>query len=125
MSVEPEITLEETRAGIVKACGELCALLLSKNESYGNSALDPVRIFSKADAEEQIKVRIDDKLSRVLRGSDYPGDDIIDDLAGYFTLLKVLRTIRAQQGFGGLHSTDERRVVARSSEEPPFNPDEG
>jgi len=40
-------------------------MLLSKNRKYGNAALEPVRIFSKADALEQLKVRIDDKLSRL------------------------------------------------------------
>lgn len=39
-------------------------MLLAKNAAYGNSALEPVRIFSKADPTEQIRVRIDDKLSR-------------------------------------------------------------
>jgi hypothetical protein len=38
---------------------------------------------------EQILVRIDDKLSRFARGSDYPGDNDIDDLIGYLVLLKV------------------------------------
>jgi hypothetical protein len=38
-------------------------MLLSKNASYGNSALEPVRIFSKADPVEQLKVRLDDKVA--------------------------------------------------------------
>ena len=33
------------------------------------SALDPLRIFSKADTTEQINVRIDDKLSQIARGT--------------------------------------------------------
>ena len=41
-------------------CDEIKNLLLEKNAKYGNSALDPVRIFSRASAEEQILVRIDD-----------------------------------------------------------------
>jgi len=49
-------------------CREVERLLLAKNAAYGNSALQPVRIFSKADAVEQLRVRIDDKLSRLARG---------------------------------------------------------
>lgn len=64
-------------------------LLIEKNKAYGNSALDPVRIFSKSDATEQLRVRIDDKLSRCARGSEYPGDDTVTDLLGYLVLLKI------------------------------------
>jgi hypothetical protein len=63
-------------------------MLLAKNEAYGNSALDPVRIFSSADTAEQIRVRIDDKLSRLKRGSD-AGEDVIADLLGYLVLLRI------------------------------------
>jgi hypothetical protein len=48
-----------------------------------------VRIFSKSDNVEQLKVRIDDKLSRFVRGHAYPGDNDIDDLMGYLVLLKI------------------------------------
>lgn len=63
-------------------------MLLEKNAAYGNSALDPVRIFSKADPVEQIKVRLDDKLSRLSRGAN-AGEDVIRDLIGYLILLRV------------------------------------
>lgn len=76
---------------IVAVCEALQTMLLEKNAAYGNSAADPVRIFSKADPEEQIMVRIDDKLSRVARGHEYPGDDTLKDLAGYLVLLLAMR----------------------------------
>jgi hypothetical protein len=69
----------------------LKATLLEKNKAYGNSALDPVRIFSKADAVEQIKVRIDDKLSRIKRGTELQGEDSLTDLRGYLVLLEVAK----------------------------------
>lgn len=72
-------------------CDSIRDMLLDKNESYGNSALDPVRIFSDADADEQLLVRIDDKLSRIMRGNEYVGDDDITDLIGYLILLKIAR----------------------------------
>lgn len=69
----------------------LGGMLINKNKAYGESALNPVRIFSKADPVEQIMVRIDDKLSRLSRGSEYAGDDTVTDLLGYLVLLKIAR----------------------------------
>ncbi len=69
-------------------CDALCELLLEKNRAYGDSALEPIRLFSKADATEQLRVRIDDKLSRVARGSA-AGEDVVMDLLGYFILLRI------------------------------------
>jgi len=66
-------------------------MLVKKNIAYGNSALDPVRIFSKAGPREQLHVRIDDKLNRLMKGTDYPGDNDIDDLIGYLVLLKIAK----------------------------------
>ena len=70
---------------------EVKKLLLAKNEQYGDSALSPNRIFSKASTDEQIKVRIDDKLNRLMLGNDSmeSDDDIIKDLIGYLVLLLV------------------------------------
>jgi hypothetical protein len=76
-------------AEILETCEEITELLLKKNIAYGNSALSPVRIFSKASTTEQLLVRIDDKLNRLKNGSEYPGEDTISDLIGYLILLKV------------------------------------
>lgn len=70
-------------------------LLLAKNAAYGDSALNPVRIFSRASAEEQLLVRIDDKLSRLARGSD-AGEDVRADLLGYLVLLEI-ETLRRRR----------------------------
>jgi hypothetical protein len=74
---------------IINACLETAEMLIKKNISYGNSALDPIRIFSKADSKEQIRVRIDDKLNRIQNDQAFPGDNDIDDLIGYLILLKI------------------------------------
>jgi hypothetical protein len=79
----------KTQQAISSVMKELEEMLLSKNRSYGDSALDPVRVFSQSDELEAIRVRIDDKLSRVARGRNYPGEDTIDDLIGYLVLLKI------------------------------------
>ena len=74
---------------ILNECLEVAEMLINKNISYGNSALNPIRTFSKADAQEQIRVRIDDKLNRIKNQQAFPGDNDIDDLIGYLILLKV------------------------------------
>lgn len=79
----------KTEKEIWSVCSDMGQFLINKNRAYGNSALDPVRVFSESDNIEQLKVRIDDKLSRFARGNNYPGDNDIDDLIGYLVLLKV------------------------------------
>ena len=82
---------KETEDQIDLVVGKIRDMLIAKNRAYGDSAIDPVRVFSKADAVEQIYVRIDDKLSRVKRGHEYPGDDTISDLIGYLVLLLIAK----------------------------------
>lgn len=79
-----------TRERIEQVCDEVKALLVAKNAAYGDSATNPVRIFSRSSAEEALLVRIDDKLSRIARGHE-AGDDTILDLIGYLVMLRVAR----------------------------------
>ena len=81
----------QTQKEIEKVTKQVSELLIAKNKSYGDSALNPTRVFSKADAVEQLLVRIDDKLSRIQNGHDWPGDNDIDDLIGYLILLKIAK----------------------------------
>jgi hypothetical protein len=76
---------------IWNTCHFIAQMLIDKNIAYGDSALDPVRIFSKSDPAEQLRVRIDDKLSRLMKGTEYVGDNDIDDLIGYLVLLKIAK----------------------------------
>jgi hypothetical protein len=69
---------------------EFGEMLKEKNKKYGNSALHPVRVFSKADAKEQIKVRLDDKISRLVRGTGEETEDVYKDLTGYLFLFMIL-----------------------------------
>lgn len=66
-------------------------VLMQKNASYGDSALNPLNLFFRGSAEEGISLYIDSKLSRIARGQEYPGDDTIMDLVGYMILLRVAR----------------------------------
>jgi hypothetical protein len=83
--------IEEAPSGkyINDTCDDLKHLLLVKNIAYGNSALNPIRVFAKSDTVEQLYVRIDDKLNRLKNGKEFIGDNDIDDLLGYLILLKI------------------------------------
>ena len=77
--------MTDTQKQIEDIFNEVKDLVLSKNAQYGDSVLNPVRIFSKAHISEQIRVRMDDKLSRLARGNDNieSDEDIYMDLMGY------------------------------------------
>lgn len=69
---------------------ELVELLDRKNKAYGNSATQPLAVFSKLPAIDRLAVRIDDKLSRIGRGSEdaksaVPEDTVLD-LIGYLVI---------------------------------------
>jgi len=90
--------MTDTQKLISKVCDDVKKLLLKKNKAYGNSALDPVRIFSRANTKEQIKVRLDDKLSRLKRGKDTDAvpEDINMDILGYLVLLRVAEILEKE-----------------------------
>ena len=80
----------ETRDLIVEVSTEVTNLLLEKNAAYGDSALNPVGIFSKGDAVESLCARIDDKLMRIKsKGITDATEDTVHDLIGYLILLKI------------------------------------
>ena len=83
---------ETVQENITKVCMGMARLLIGKNEHYGNSALEPIRVFSNVDADVGLLVRLDDKLSRIkyassnhkpLRRND------IADMTGYLVLYCV------------------------------------
>jgi hypothetical protein len=92
------MTEPKTQELIREVCDEIREFLLQKNRAYGNSALQPVRVFSRATTEEQILVRLDDKLSRLARGSGEIPEDTILDLIGYLILLRVHRRGATEEG---------------------------
>lgn len=68
--------------------------LLMKNIEYGNSALEPLRIFSNASPIEQINVRLDDKLSRMQNDCDkIIKEDTVFDFIGYLILKMIAEKI--------------------------------
>lgn len=108
---QPRNDMENTQLQIALMCDEVKELLLSKNAKYGDSALNPTRIFSKASAVEQILVRIDDKLSRIQSGAGLLAndEDVLNDLIGYLFLLKIALNRR--------ESLASPRVIASGSDD--------
>jgi len=77
---------------IKEITNHLTELLLAKNKAYGNTAQNPVNIFSKLGSEEAIKARIDDKLMRIKnKGINDKTEDSVYDLVGYLILLILVR----------------------------------
>ena len=100
----PKIVIEESTAPleteIRTLCAEMAEFLVEKNRAYGNSAAEPAGIFAKRlDPLAQIDVRIDDKINRLQKGSEYPGDDTVKDLAGYLLLRMVVSDLVHQKDY--------------------------
>lgn len=71
-------------------CDEVVSIVTSmlreKNAAYGDSARNPMRVYSTSSVQEQLLVRIDDKLSRIKRGKCVDEDPELD-LLGYLIIL--------------------------------------
>jgi hypothetical protein len=91
MNIQSNTVMTDTQIEIAAICEDVKELLLYKNKNYGNSALEPLRVFSKSSAVEQLLVRIDDKLNRIKKGAGLlnKDEDVIMDLIGYLILLKI------------------------------------
>ena len=85
------MTMSESETKISGVCDDIKQLLIHKNRKYGNSALKPCRVFSKSSPVEQLLVRIDDKLNRIMQGAGLlaEDEDVVNDLIGYLVLLKI------------------------------------
>ena len=85
------MAMSESETKISGVCDDIKELLIHKNRKYGNSALKPCRVFSKSSPVEQLLVRIDDKLNRIMQGAGLLADDedVVNDLIGYLVLLKI------------------------------------
>jgi len=86
LMVDNHLKFKANVDGVLSSIG---TMLIEKNIKYGNSALNPLRVFSKTDSVEQLKVRIDDKLSRVSNQNSDEDEDVVNDLIGYLVLLKI------------------------------------
>jgi hypothetical protein len=87
------ITTEDIQAEILNQVKSVGSLLIEKNRKYGNSALEPNRIFSRASTLEQLYVRCDDKINRIMNRQNDEDEDVIQDLIGYLILIQVYKKL--------------------------------
>lgn len=78
----------ETQVKISAVYDSLKSLVIYKNEKYGNSALEPLGIFSKNSSTNSILIRLDDKLQRIKNANELRKNDVCD-IMGYLCLLCV------------------------------------
>ena len=69
----------------MKIAKEIGGLLEYKNKQYGNSALNPLNVFS---GKSKVGQRADDKRSRIQNSESLRENDLVD-LAGYIILMLV------------------------------------
>lgn len=73
-----------------KTTDSVAKMLIEKNKVYGDAALSPISVFSKLSSDEAIRVRIDDKLSRIKnKGLNSDTEDTLMDIIGYLVLLRI------------------------------------
>jgi len=82
----------DTIGEVAVVLDSILKMLEKKNTAYGDSALNPIRLFSRVDAIESLCVRIDDKINRIKnRGITRDTEDSVQDLIGYLVLLQVAK----------------------------------
>lgn len=97
---------------VYKVLSEITEMLIAKNQKYGNSAIEPLGIFSDLSPEEGLKVRIDDKLKRIKNGSlDKDDEDVINDLIGYLVILKILQ--KEEKEKQSLKKANQKELIDR------------
>lgn len=80
----------ETQEKIIAITEAMRDLLLYKNQKYGDSALQPKRVFYKGDAVNSILIRLDDKIGRIMANTESaPRINDVADIIGYCTLLLI------------------------------------
>jgi hypothetical protein len=102
---------ESVKQEILNQVKQVANMLIEKNAKYGNSALRPKRIFSKADPIEQINVRMDDKLSRIGNQNTNDDEDAELDLIGYLILKRVCSTLMTQENKKNTTSETKSKTV--------------
>ena len=113
---------QEFKETMDKVLKRLANMLLEKNISYGNSALEPINIFSKLNAQEQLNVRMDDKISRLARGQEFGTEDTKLDLLGYLVLdqmLKIKGDPITESNFTQLLLDKAESILQKEEEESP------
>ena len=113
-----------TKDKIKEKCRLLEDLLVRKNDAYGDSALEPLGVFSSANASSGIKIRLDDKLKRIANaGLVEKTQDTLIDIAGYIILLTIAQDNesnniqkRIREGSTASHTAGDRAIAYSTRE---------
>ena len=110
----------EFRTALAEVLHELQTMLTVKNAAYGNSALAPVSVFSTLGVIERLRVRIDDKISRIATASSgtVDNEDAELDLLGYLVLLRIARKQQAVtdiDSFVGFDDEDQTMAIEETT----------
>jgi chromatin remodeling complex protein RSC6 len=62
--------------------------LKEKNKRYGDSVINPVKIFSKVEPTNKACIRLDEKLQRIINSDELRKNDVSDTF-GYLALLMI------------------------------------
>ena len=97
MSKSPWGDLPPTQQKIHEIMGAMKDLLLYKNQKYGDSAINPKKIFYKGDSTNSILIRLDDKIGRIMSNTEEkPRINDVCDIIGYCTLLLISMGVTAE-----------------------------
>ena len=94
---KPSAVPTDTQQEIKNIMDAMKDLLLYKNQKYGDSAINPKKIFYKGDSTNSILIRLDDKLGRVMSNTEEkPRVNDVADIIGYCTLLLISMGVTAE-----------------------------
>lgn len=92
-----EALYTDTQQKLIDVLDGMKDLLLYKNRKYGDSAINPKKIFYKGDSTNSILIRLDDKIGRIMSNpDDKPRVNDVADIIGYCTLLLVSMGVTAE-----------------------------
>lgn len=93
----------DQQQAIADAGLELIAMLLRKNQDYGSSVFDSPMLLPNVTANMAIRVRMSDKLKRIIQLSSNPAlveseslDDTLDDFAAYRIIERALEIMQRE-----------------------------
>ncbi len=87
--------VEDVKKMISNECDFVKGLLTMKNSQYGNAYFQPLYVLSKASPDERMKIRIEEKLSRLKRILDSDeekevlSEDQILDVIGTLMMMRI------------------------------------
>jgi hypothetical protein len=91
--MERKLTQRQVESLIRKHMVEYGNFLIKKNRAYGNSAFEAINVYAKGSALDLMKLRMDDKLKKMLKGNDLAEEkeDAAKDFCGYWHLMEILK----------------------------------